>query len=110
MWAPLTHELVSEVAYDTENFTSRAVVVSTVKRDELALPPVGAAPPITSDPPFHHLARRLLLPPFAPKKIEPWEPEIRKLCRQRLDDMGDIVDGETSSTPRCSTPSTSRST
>ena len=95
MWAPLTHELVSEVAYDTENFTSRAVVVSTVKRDELALPPVGAAPPITSDPPFHHLARRLLLPPFAPKKIEPWEPEIRKLCRQRLDDMGDIVDGET---------------
>ena len=24
-----------------------------------------------------------------PKQIEPWEPEIRKLCRQRLDDMGD---------------------
>ena len=41
MWAPLTHELVSEVAYDTENFTSRAVVVSTVKRDELAPAPIG---------------------------------------------------------------------
>jgi cytochrome P450 len=95
MWAPITHELVSEVAYDTENFTSRTVVVSTVNRDDVAPAPIGAAPPITSDPPFHHLARRLLLPPFAPKKIEPWEPEIRKLCRQRLDDMGDIVDGET---------------
>jgi cytochrome P450 len=95
MWAPITHELVSEVAYDTENFTSRTVVVSTVNREEVAPAPIGAAPPITSDPPFHHLARRLLLPPFAPKKIEPWEPEIRKLCRQRLDDMGDVVAGET---------------
>jgi cytochrome P450 len=95
MWAPLSHELVSEVAYDTENFTSRSVVVSTAEPDDLAEAPVGGAPPITSDPPFHHLARRLLLPPFAPKKIEPWEPEVRKLCRQRLDDMGDIVAGET---------------
>ena len=94
MWAPITHELVSEVAYDTENFTSRAVVVSTAVATSRQAP-VGGAPPITSDPPFHHLARRLLLPPFAPKKIEPWEPEVRKLCRQRLDDMGDIVAGET---------------
>ncbi len=95
MWTPLTHELVSEVAYDTENFTSRAVVVSTAEPEDFAEAPIGGAPPITSDPPFHHLARRLLLPPFAPKKIEPWEPEVRKLCRQRLDDMGDIVAGET---------------
>jgi cytochrome P450 len=95
MWAPITHELVSEVAYDTEHFTSRSVVVSTVDRDEIPPPPIGAAPPITSDPPFHHLARRLLLPPFAPKKIEPWEPEIRKLCRERLDDMGAVLDGDT---------------
>jgi cytochrome P450 len=95
VWAPITHELVSEVAYNVEHFTSRSVVVSTVSRDEFAPAPVGAAPPITSDPPFHHAARRLLLPPFAPKKIEPWEHEIRTLCRQRLDDMGDILDGET---------------
>ena len=27
-WLPVTHELVSEVAYDTEHFTSRSVVVS----------------------------------------------------------------------------------
>jgi cytochrome P450 len=95
MWTPLTHELVSEVAYDTENFTSRAVVVSTAEPEDFAEAPVGGAPPITSDPPFHHFARRLLLPPFAPKQIEPWEPEVRKLCRQRLDDMGEILPGDT---------------
>ena len=27
-WLPVTHELVSEVAYDHEHFTSRSVVVS----------------------------------------------------------------------------------
>ena len=93
MWAPITAELVREVAYDTDNFTSRAVVVSTSTIDAEA--PIGGAPPITSDPPFHAFARRLLLPPFAPRQIEPWEPEIRKLCRQRLDDMGQIEPGVT---------------
>jgi cytochrome P450 len=93
MWAPITAALVREVAYDTENFTSRAVVVSTAIIGSQA--PIGAAPPITSDPPFHQLARRLLLPPFAPRKIEPWEPEVRLLCKQRLDDLGDITPGAT---------------
>jgi cytochrome P450 len=93
MWAPITAELVREVAYDTDHFTSRAVVVSTAIIGAQA--PIGGAPPITSDPPFHQLARRLLLPPFAPRKIEPWEPEIRLLCKQRLDDLGDITPGET---------------
>ena len=93
MWAPITHELVNEVAYDTEHFTSRGVVVNTGRPEVPA--PVGPAPPITSDPPFHNLARRLLLPPFAPKKIEPWEPEIRRLCTKLLDAMGDIEPGET---------------
>jgi cytochrome P450 len=93
MWAPITAELVREVAYDTDHFTSRSVVVSTAVIGAQA--PIGAAPPITSDPPFHQLARRLLLPPFAPRKIEPWEAEIRLLCKQRLDDLGDITPGQT---------------
>ncbi len=96
MWVPLTHDTVHDVAYDTDNFTSRAVVVSTTRPGDLALPaPIGGAPPITSDPPFHGVARRILLPPFAPKQIEPWEDEIRVLCRQLLDEMGEIVPGET---------------
>src|SRR5690606_18202379 len=90
------HETVHEVAYDTEHFTSRSVVVSPIRPGELApQPPIGGAPPITSDPPFHGLARRLLLPPFAPKQIEPWEEEVRLLCRTLLDRMGEITPGET---------------
>ena len=80
MWVPLTHEYVSEVAYDTEHFTSRGVVVSRGTMDDFPEGPIGGAPPITSDPPFHHHARRILLPPFSPKAIERWEPEIRRLC------------------------------
>ncbi len=88
-WLPVTHEDVTAIAYDTEHFTSRAVVVST--SEILAQSPIGGAPPITSDPPFHHHARRLLLPPFAPKQIEPWEDDIRLLCNELLDEMA--VDG-----------------
>jgi cytochrome P450 len=95
MWVPITHDTVNEVAYDTENFTSRSVVVSVGRPGDLSLPaPIGGAPPITSDPPFHAMARRLLLPAFAPKQIEPWEPEIRLLCQQLLDEIGDITPGE----------------
>ena len=96
MWAPLTNDLVHEVAYDTDNFTSRAVVVSVGRPGDRALPaPIGIAPPISSDPPFHNVARRLLLPPFAPKKIEPWEPKVRAQCQALLDDMGEIAPGDT---------------
>ena len=85
-WLPSTHELVSEVAYDTEHFTSRSVVVSNLKPTELDLPaPIGLAPPITSDPPFHSIARRMLLPAFAPKPIQALEPFTRSLCRELLD-------------------------
>ena len=85
-WLPSTHELVSEVAYDTEHFTSRAVVVSNLKPTELDLPaPIGLAPPITSDPPFHQIARRMLLPAFSPKPIQALEPFTRTLCQELLE-------------------------
>src|SRR5579875_1124795 len=85
-WLPTTHELVSEVAYDTENFTSRSVVVSELRPTELDLPaPIGLAPPITSDPPFHAIARRMLLPAFAPRPIAALESFTRSLCRELLE-------------------------
>lgn len=96
MWSPITHETVHDVAYDTENFTSRSVVVSHARPGDAAMPaPIGVVPPISSDPPFHGMARRLLLPPFAPKQIEPWDAEVRVLCKKLLDEMGDITPGET---------------
>jgi len=55
---------------------------------ELDLPaPVGVAPPITSDPPFHAIARRLILPAFAPGPINALEPMIRELCSSLLDEV-----------------------
>lgn len=86
VWLPVTHQGVAAVAYDTEHFTSRSVVVSNVKPGPEDLPaPIGLAPPITSDPPFHAMARRLLLPAFAPKAIAALEPLTRDLCRELLD-------------------------
>ncbi|HTL86153.1 MAG TPA: cytochrome P450 [Acidimicrobiia bacterium] len=85
-WLPVTHATVSDVAYDTEHFTSRSVVMSEIRPTELDLPaPIGIAPPITSDPPFHQMARRLLLPAFGPKKIAEYEPYTRALCNELLD-------------------------
>lgn len=91
MWVPLTHELVHEVAYDTDHFSSQGVVVANSRPFVDA--PVGPAPPITSDPPFHQIARRLLLPPFSPKAIATWEPDVRRLCNELLDRIGDVAPG-----------------
>jgi cytochrome P450 len=95
VWLPVTHEGVSAVAYDTEHFTSRSVVVSELHpTDDVPPAPIGLAPPITSDPPFHAEARRLLLPAFAPPKVAGYEPYTRALCRELLDAMDgkDVVD------------------
>jgi cytochrome P450 len=97
-WFPATHELVSRVAKDTENFTSRSVVMSNLRPTDEDLPaPIGIAPPITSDPPFHAIARRLVLPAFSPGVVNALEPQIRALCNSLLDDMGDaaVVNGGT---------------
>jgi cytochrome P450 len=89
-WLPVRHDDVAAVAYDTEHFTSRSVVVSELRPGDEDLPaPIGVAPPITSDPPFHALARRLLLPAFGPKVIAGYEPFTRELCRELLDAVAD---------------------
>jgi len=88
-WFPTTHEMVSSVANDTEHFTSRFVVITNNKNPENAPPaPMGGAPPITSDPPFHRFARRLILPAFAPGPVNALEPQVRDLCTKHLDALG----------------------
>ena len=42
-WMPTTHATVSAVAYDTEHFTSRSVVVSELRPGPEALPEIGRA-------------------------------------------------------------------
>lgn len=84
-WLPVRHDDVVAIARDTEHFSSEGVIVNDYKPHDLA--PMGYAPPITSDPPFHATARRLLLPAFAPKEIDRWENATRAACRELLDDI-----------------------
>ena len=87
-WFPTTHEMVSAIANDTEHFTSRVVVVTNNKHPVGAPPaPIGGAPPITSDPPFHQIARRIMLPALAPGPVNALEPQIRALCTEHLDEL-----------------------
>ena len=89
-WFPATHAGVTAIATDTEHFTSRTVVIGNGRPMEEAPPaPIGVAPPISSDPPFHQIARRLILPAFAPGPVRQLEPMVRALCRRLLDDMAD---------------------
>jgi len=83
-WLPTRHEDVATIAYDTERFSSRSVVMSNT-RPPAEIAPIGVAPPISSDPPFHHEARRLLLPAFAPQAIARLEPATRAYCDELLD-------------------------
>src|ERR1700685_3387622 len=59
-WLPTRYEDVAAVAYDTERFSSRAIIMSNF-RPPLDEAPVGGSPPISSDPPFHHDAAKPLL-------------------------------------------------
>ncbi|MDE3008322.1 MAG: cytochrome P450 [Acidobacteriota bacterium] len=89
-WFPATHAGVTAIAKDTDHFTSRSVVVGNGRPGEEDLPaPIGLAPPITSDPPFHAIARRLILPAFAPGAVNALEPQIRALCVELLDRFGE---------------------
>jgi len=58
VWLPTRHADVATIAHDTEHFSSEGVIVAPWKPENLA--PVGYAPPITPDPPFHATARRIL--------------------------------------------------
>jgi hypothetical protein len=97
-WMPTRYEDLFNIARDIEHFSSRDVLVAPN-----GPPPEGegqepdenvpeelrnydaGAPPITSDPPVHTWARRLLLPPFSVGAIAKYEPETRELCRSLID-------------------------
>lgn len=97
VWLPTRHEDIAAIARDSENFSSEGVIVNVFKPEGLA--PMGYAPPITSDPPFHADARRLLLPAFGPKTIASLEDGAREMCRELLDELlvpgVDVVDAAT---------------
>jgi len=86
-YMPTTYEAVRKIAHDTEHFSSRRVIV----RDERPEVTRNAAPPITSDPPYHKPAKQLLLPPFTPDAMKKLEPRVRAICNELIDEF--IADG-----------------
>src|SRR3979490_370594 len=86
-YMPTTYEAVKAIAYDTEHFSSRRVIVRDVRPET-----TGVAPPITSDPPEHKPAKQLLLPPFTPDAMKRLEPRVRAICNELIDEF--IADGQ----------------
>jgi len=87
VYLPTKHEDVSAIAHDTENFSSRSVLITEVAVEDLG----GlSTPPITSDPPEHQAHRRALLPAFSPKEIEKWTEITRDICRGLLDEFAEL--------------------
>ncbi|MDP9238709.1 MAG: cytochrome P450 [Chloroflexota bacterium] len=95
---PTRYEDLFNIAKDITHFSSRNILVTdfeppsedqeyeVMEEVNTAAQYNGGAPPITSDPPVHTWARKLLLPPFTATAIAKWEPETRRLC-------GELIDG-----------------
>jgi cytochrome P450 len=94
-WLPTRYEDVSAIAYDTESFSSRSIIMGNF-RPPPEIAPIGGSPPITSDPPYHHDARKLLLPAFTKTAAGKLEPTTRAFCHSLIDVIlargGDLVD------------------
>lgn len=83
-YLPTRYEDVRAIAYDTDHFSNRRVVV----RDEYAdisLP----APPITSDPPWHKLEKSAMLPFFTPREVDKLRGRTRAICDELIDQFID---------------------
>jgi cytochrome P450 len=92
-WLPTRYEDVAAVAYDTERFSSRSIIMGNY-RTPREIAPIGDSPPISSDPPFHHDARKLLLPAFTRTAVTKQEEATRAYCHSLIDafDGRDVVD------------------
>ncbi|MEO3813470.1 cytochrome P450 [Sphaerisporangium sp. B11E5] len=92
-WLPTRYADVADIAYDTDHFSSRSIIVGNFRppRDTA---PIGGVPPISSDPPFHHDARKLLLPAFTKGAIARHEEPTRAYCHSLADALEgqDVVD------------------
>ena len=86
-WMPVNYDDIAAIAHDTEHFSSRRIGV--VNLPEADGKPLLQAPPITSDPPVHTWARRLLLPAFSPGRVDQMTPITRNLARELLESFAD---------------------
>jgi cytochrome P450 len=86
-WMPVNFDDVAEIAGDPATFSSRRVgVIDPPPRPDRPTTPL-TAPPITSDPPEHTAACRVLLPAFSPRQIDVLTPITRRVADELLDDL-----------------------
>ncbi|HUR78098.1 MAG TPA: cytochrome P450 [Acidimicrobiales bacterium] len=82
MWIPTRYDDIVAIAQDTETFSSRSPLVAQYG----SMADFGiVVPPISSDPPYHTEIRRMLLPFFAPGRIEALRAGIEAHCDELLD-------------------------
>jgi cytochrome P450 len=79
-WMPIRYEDLQAIAKDVEHFSSDEILVVPIQRADDDV----KAPPITSDPPEHTWARRLILPSFAPRAVDAHEGYTRELARSLI--------------------------
>jgi cytochrome P450 len=79
-YLPTSYAAVKQIAYDTEHFSSRRILVRDTRPEV-----TGTAPPITSDPPQHKPAKQMLLPLFTPDAMKKLEPRLRAICDELID-------------------------
>ena len=82
---PVRYDDIAAIASDTTHFSSRRIGVIDLPESQRADRPLLTAPPITSDPPDHTWARRILLPAFSPHQIEVMTPITRAVASELLD-------------------------
>ncbi|WCO66277.1 cytochrome P450 [Iamia majanohamensis] len=83
-WLPVRYEDLSDIAHDTDRFSSRDIIVASPF--DQPINDVLPVPPISSDPPVHTWARRLLLPAFGPTAIDEMTPITGELAHQLIDE------------------------
>jgi cytochrome P450 len=92
-WLPVDYGDVRALAQDIERFSSRDVGVVRARHADGQPAKLLDTPPITSDPPLHTWARRLLLTRFGPTAIEAMTPITEGIANELLDEFAD--DGST---------------
>ncbi len=89
-WLPTSYEDMQAFVRMVPALSSRDPLVVSESKEEMEFDPIldeygNKAPPITSDPPEHIPMRRLILPLFTPKAVEPYRPFAEKLCHGLID-------------------------
>ena len=101
LWVLSRHADVVAALRDPQRFSSDAEAMASGRTTNPFKPADGAPAALlaalrnlpgfrvllTTDPPEHTRLRRMVTKPFAPRAIAAWEPRVRAICEQLVDDL-----------------------